>query len=199
MIIKSVALAATAAALLMPPPAQAADASPVTVVKGQGKEACPKESVCLYEDTDYNAGRADARIWALSGPVSDLGDYQADDQASSVLITLTGSYDIGLYEARGFDGPYIEFQHVPLPSTTDGLTDTLEGIGNPEPSDSPEQSKPSAPSSNTPAPDDDSDDPDREARNLNQTQEVYRKNGQGLYRASTGTFNDTASSVDWRK
>ncbi|MFH9500634.1 peptidase inhibitor family I36 protein [Streptomyces globisporus] len=193
MIIKSVALAATAAALLMPSPTQAADASPVTVIKGQGKEACPKESVCLYEDTDYNAGRPDARIWALEGPVSNLGDYQADDQASSVFITLTGSYDIGLYQARGFDGPYMEFQHASLPSTADGLTDTLEGIGNTDPSER------SAPSNNTPAPDEASDDPDREARNLSRTQEVYRKNGRGVYRASTGTFNNTASSVEWRK
>ncbi|AQU70256.1 peptidase inhibitor family I36 protein [Streptomyces niveus] len=69
--------------------ASAAD-SPVREIRGHGLSACPKQSLCLYEKGDFNDADHDAKIWVVTGDVTDLSDYGADNEASSAYFNMTG-------------------------------------------------------------------------------------------------------------
>ncbi|MER5618925.1 peptidase inhibitor family I36 protein [Streptomyces sp. NPDC002215] len=105
--IKKIALALTmtlAAAVPVAGSASAAD-SPVREIRGQGLDACPEQSVCLYQDTNFNEGK-DARIWILTDDVPQLSKYDANDRASSVYVHFRGRHEAILWTDTWYSGDY---------------------------------------------------------------------------------------------
>ncbi|MFB6875859.1 peptidase inhibitor family I36 protein [Streptomyces sp. NPDC056323] len=103
--IKKIALALTmtlAAAVPMVGSASAAD-SPVREIVGQGLDACPEQSLCLYQDTNFNEGK-DARIWILTDDVPQLSKYDANDRASSVYVHFRGRHSVVLWTDSWYSG-----------------------------------------------------------------------------------------------
>ncbi|OAR22813.1 hypothetical protein A8W25_24895 [Streptomyces sp. ERV7] len=65
-----------------------AAAAPVREIWGSGLDACPQESLCLYQNDDFN-GSSDARIWIVTGDVGNLSTYDANDRATSVYYNAS--------------------------------------------------------------------------------------------------------------
>ncbi|MFB7710458.1 hypothetical protein [Streptomyces sp. NPDC056105] len=63
----------------------AAAAAPVKEITGQGLAACPRDAICLYQNSDFNEGD-DARIWIVTGTTARLGD--GSDEASSIYSNV---------------------------------------------------------------------------------------------------------------
>ncbi|MFD4606409.1 peptidase inhibitor family I36 protein [Streptomyces sp. NPDC058464] len=70
---------------------------------GQGLDACPEQSVCLYQDTDFNAGK-NARIWVATGDVERLSTCDANDRASSLYIDARDSWKVKLFKDAQYEG-----------------------------------------------------------------------------------------------
>ncbi|MEU0630751.1 peptidase inhibitor family I36 protein [Streptomyces sp. NPDC005989] len=103
--IKKIALALTmtlAAAVPVAGSASAAD-SPVREIRGQGLEACPEQSLCLYQDTNFNAG-GDARIWIITDDVPQLSKYDANDRASSAYVHYRNHHTVVLWTDSWYTG-----------------------------------------------------------------------------------------------
>ncbi|MFK0237705.1 hypothetical protein [Streptomyces vinaceus] len=91
-------------------PAIATAALAIQEVTGQGTDACPSMSLCLYQDHDLNAAKA-ALIWIfpISGERQDftLRDHAAANRPSSVYMNASGlgwaAYLFPDYTC-GFDG-----------------------------------------------------------------------------------------------
>ncbi|WKX69175.1 peptidase inhibitor family I36 protein [Streptomyces sp. XD-27] len=99
MIKKTATAAWLAAAALVAPQtsASATEDAPIRVAQGHGLDACPEESLCLYEDADYN-GEHDAQIWIITGQVDSLAPYGANDLASSAYMNTSDETEAYLRE-----------------------------------------------------------------------------------------------------
>jgi hypothetical protein len=84
----------TAAMLTAAAPASA-DAS---IIRGQGRDACTRNYVCLYDNWDYNVP-TNARILRTTEDTTNLNDYNFNDVTSSVvnnsrfLVRIYPEYD----------------------------------------------------------------------------------------------------------
>ncbi|MFE6153695.1 peptidase inhibitor family I36 protein [Streptomyces sp. NPDC057889] len=111
--IKKLALALSMAlAAGLPVAGSASAAAPVTQIKGHGLDACPKQSLCLYEHSDYN-GDSDAKIWVVTGSVERLSEYGANDEASSAYFNANFTSYTKLFEDAVYNpsnGDYITLQ-----------------------------------------------------------------------------------------
>ncbi|MFE3591389.1 peptidase inhibitor family I36 protein [Streptomyces niveus] len=106
--IKKTALALTMAlAASVPLTGSASAVDPlVREIRGQGIDACPEESVCLYQDSDFNAG-GDARIWILKDDVPQLSKYGANDHASSAYVNFPNEVKVQLFQDTWYDGEIV--------------------------------------------------------------------------------------------
>ncbi|MFI2206983.1 peptidase inhibitor family I36 protein [Streptomyces sp. NPDC020192] len=87
----------TAVLLTAAAPASA-DAS---IIRGQGRDACTHNYVCLYENWDYNAPTS-ARILRTTEDISRLDDYFFNDITSSVVNN--SRYIVRIYPDYDFKG-----------------------------------------------------------------------------------------------
>lgn len=96
----SIFIAMTLSALLLGSvsPAVAAE-GPVRVIRGHGLEACPRNSLCLYEDVDYN-GSGNGRIWVVTGSVHSLSEYGGNDETSSMYMHTPENWRADAHENR---------------------------------------------------------------------------------------------------
>ncbi|MER5619260.1 hypothetical protein [Streptomyces sp. NPDC002215] len=132
--IKKIALALTmtlAAAVPVAGSASAAD-SPVREIRGQGLDACPEQSLRLYQDTNFNAG-GDARIWIITDDVPKLSKYDANDRASSAYVHFRGHHTVVLWGDTWYSGRSWEIwsddkdTHGKYPSLG-GLSDEVSSV-----------------------------------------------------------------------
>lgn len=91
------AVLVTAALLTAAAPALA-DAS---IIRGQGRDACTRNYVCLYDNWDYNASGS-ARILRTTEDISHLDDYNFNDVTSSVVNN--SRYLVRIYPDYDFKG-----------------------------------------------------------------------------------------------
>jgi hypothetical protein len=88
-------IALTAAAMLTAAAPASADAS---IIRGQGRDACTRNYVCLYDNWDYNAP-TNARILRTTEDITHLNDYNFNDVTSSAvnnsrfLVRIYPEYD----------------------------------------------------------------------------------------------------------
>ncbi|MEU8028652.1 peptidase inhibitor family I36 protein [Streptomyces sp. NPDC049099] len=87
----------TAALLTAAAPASA-DAA---IIRGQGRDACTRNYVCLYDNWDYNASGS-ARILRTTEDISHLDDYNFNDVTSSVVNN--SRYLVRIYPDYDFKG-----------------------------------------------------------------------------------------------
>ncbi|MBO3736732.1 peptidase inhibitor family I36 protein [Actinoplanes flavus] len=112
--IKKLALtltAALAAGLAVGAPAAASDDSLVRSIKGHGIDACPAESLCLYEHSKYN-GDSDASIWVVSDDVQRLSEHGADDTASSAYLNAPNRWSVSLWRDVVWCGDHVRLNQV---------------------------------------------------------------------------------------
>ncbi|MFI1786233.1 peptidase inhibitor family I36 protein [Streptomyces rubiginosohelvolus] len=115
MIKKTVLTLTMALAALAPMTGSASSAdSPVREITGRGTLACPKESLCLYQDTGYNAAEP-AKIWIITGNAERLSTYDANDRTSSVYLNAPHSWKAKLYRDTNYEGGHISYYYSESP------------------------------------------------------------------------------------
>ncbi|MFD4119177.1 peptidase inhibitor family I36 protein [Streptomyces niveus] len=123
-------LALTASLASAATTATAAD-HPVREIWGKGKEACPKQAVCLYQDSDYNNDSHDGRgrrIWVITGSTTTIPG--GDNEASSVYANIDFPYSsVELYEHHDFGGRYVTNTGGSERGTLKGVHVTPSGDG----------------------------------------------------------------------
>ncbi|MFB7711618.1 peptidase inhibitor family I36 protein [Streptomyces sp. NPDC056105] len=130
-------LALAVSAALMPAATATAADYPVEKVKGAGTSACPADSVCLYQDSNFNLDSGDdgAWIWVVKGTTARIPDG-GNDETSSVYSTLNRGADVWMdanYKGDSFYVPrfnenYASLKNVPQGHMTANFNDSISSV-----------------------------------------------------------------------
>ncbi|MFF3558232.1 peptidase inhibitor family I36 protein [Streptomyces tsukubensis] len=74
---------------------------PVKEITGHGFEACPEESLCLYQHSNFN-GDEDAKIWVITGSTKRIPN--GNDEASSAYFNASFTAGASLYRDTNYEG-----------------------------------------------------------------------------------------------